>query len=325
LKRIIANIADSYGLHDLHKKYSKEDQFSYVEKEVLELNSDFLNFYAKPYLPQIHFTEESQEKEYKKGKLKFISQVENQECNKEAVFHYERCTEPNNNVNVILIHGWRAYNLNRLGKVFLDSFKERRYNIYNYILPFHMERCPIESLYSGEHFVSANVNRTLKSMQQAVSDVRALIRYIKQIKKEKVIIVGLSVGGIVSNLLGEVEEDIDALISLFYGNDLSFTVFETEAGKYMKKDFLKNNFNQALLSKSWDIINPCLRKPILEPNKILLISGKYDKYVLNKDTDKLWENWGIPQILKYNCGHSGIVLFKNKVKNDTLKFIDKRV
>ena len=154
MKRIIANISDSYGLHDLHKKFSKEDQFNYVEKEVLEFNRNFLNFYAKPALPQMYFIEESQEKEYKTGKLKFLRQMENQECNEKAVFHYERFTEP---------------------------------------------------------------------------------------------------------------------------------------------------------------------------NKILLILGKYVKYVLNKDTDKLWEDWGIPQIHNHNCGYSGIVIFKNKVKNDTLKFIDKRV
>ena len=77
MKRIIANIADSYGLHDLHKKYSNNDQFSYVEEEVSEFNSDYLKFYEKPLLPQIYFEEKSQEKGYKNGKLKFLSQVEN--------------------------------------------------------------------------------------------------------------------------------------------------------------------------------------------------------------------------------------------------------
>ena len=41
------------------------------------------------------------------------------------------------------------------------------------------------SLYSGQYFVSADVSRTLKSEQQAVSDIRALINYIKAEKKEK--------------------------------------------------------------------------------------------------------------------------------------------
>jgi len=181
------------------------------------------------------------------------------------------------------------------------------------------------SLYSGEYFVSADVNRTLKSEQQAVSDIRALISYIKAKKEGKIIIIGLSIGGITTNLLSEVEENIDVLISLFYANDLSFTIFETEAGKYIKKDFLKNNFSYGLLKESWKVINPSLRKPILDLSKILLVSGKYDKYVINKDTNILWENWAKPERFMYSCGHSGIVLSKDKVKKDILKFIDKRV
>ena len=66
----------------------------------------------------------------------------------------------------------------------------------------------------------------------------------------------------------------NVLISLFYANDLSFTVFETEAGKYIKKDFFKNNFSYTLLKKSWGVINPSLKEPILDLNKILLVSGQ---------------------------------------------------
>ena len=33
--KIISNIADSYGLYTLHKKYSKKDQFNYVEEDVI--------------------------------------------------------------------------------------------------------------------------------------------------------------------------------------------------------------------------------------------------------------------------------------------------
>ncbi|WFD10893.1 alpha/beta hydrolase [Tepidibacter hydrothermalis] len=325
MRKVISNIADSYGLHSLHREYSKNDQFKYVEDEVSKLNSDFGEFYDKPILPEVYLEKDKIENSYEKGKLKFLSQVDNGISNKDAVFHYSKCIDEEKNINVILIHGWRAKVLNRLEKVFLDSFIERNYNVYRYVLPFHMERSPKTSLYSGEYFVSADVSRTLKSVRQSVSDIRALISYIKDVEKGKVIIIGLSLGGIITNLICEVEGNIDVLISLFYANNLSFTVFETEAGKYIKKDFLKNNFSYSLLSKSWGVINPCLRKPILDLDKILLVSGKYDKYVLNKDTDQLWEKWGKPERYKYSCGHSGIVLSKNRIKNDVLYFIDKRV
>jgi len=323
--KIISDIADSYGLYTLHKKYSKEDQFNYVEEDVTKSNSDFLKFYKKPTLPKIHYEKVKIEKNYEIGKIKFLSEVENGYSNKDAIFHYRKNLVVDNNINVIFVHGWRADNLDRLGKVFLDSFTERNYNIYNYVLPFHMERSPDASLYSGEYFVSSDVSRTLKSEQQSVSDIRALISNIKAEKKGKIIIIGLSLGGITTNLLSEVEENIDVLISLFYANELSYTIFETEAGKYIKKDFIKNNFNYSFLKKSWEVINPSLRKPVIELDKILLVSGKYDKYVIDKDTDILWENWEKPKRYIYNCGHSGIVLSKNKIKSDVLKFIDKRV
>ena len=41
MMKIVSEISDSYGLHSLHKKYSKKDQFNYVEKEVSAFNSDF--------------------------------------------------------------------------------------------------------------------------------------------------------------------------------------------------------------------------------------------------------------------------------------------
>ncbi|WP_291636781.1 alpha/beta hydrolase [Clostridium sp.] len=323
--KIIAGIADSYGLYTLHKKYSREDQFNYVEENVSTLNSDYLEFYKKTTLPKVYYEKDKIENNYETGKIKFLSEVENGNSNKNAIFHYRKNLVADNNINIIFVHGWRADNLDRLGKVFLDSFIERNYNIYNYVLPFHMERSPDTSLYSGEYFVSADVSRTLKSEQQSVSDIRALISYIKAQKKGKIIIIGLSLGGITTNLLSEVEEKIDVLISLFYANDLSYTIFETEAGKYIKKDFVKNNFSYSLLKKSWEVINPSLRKPIIGLNKIMLVSGKYDKYVIDKDTDTLWKNWGKPKRYMYSCGHSGIVLSKNKIKKDVLEFIDKRV
>ena len=325
MKKIISNLADTYGLYTLHKKYSKNDQFNYMQEEVYALNNDFLRFYNKPTLPQIYCEKEKIEKSYEIGKIKFLSEVENGYSNKYSIFHYRKNLVIDNNINIIFIHGWRADNLNRLGKVFLDSFIKRSYNIYNYVLPFHMERSPDTSLYSGEYFVSSDVRRTLKSEQQAVSDIRALIGYIKAQKGGKIIIIGLSLGAVTSNLLSEVEQNIDVLISLFYANDLSFTIFKTEAGKYIKKDFLKNNFSYSLLKKSWNIINPSRRKPIIDLHKILLISGKYDKYVINKDTDTLWKNWGKPERYVYSCGHSGIVLSKSKIKSDVLEFIDQRM
>ena len=328
MMKILSEIADSYGLHELHKKFNENNQFYYGKNEVEKFKGDYSKFYAKPSLPKTYFEQENVKGDYIygdyiKGKLKFLSEVKNGPTNIEAIFHYNICvSEKNKDINVILIHGWKS-DLNRLNSIFSESFISKGYNIYSYVLPFHLERASKSSPY--DCFFSSNVNRTLKSVQQSISDIRALISYIKDKNKGKIIIIGLSIGGAISNLLSEVEENIDLLISLFYGNNFAFSALETDAGKYIKKELLKNNFNSSLLNENWSIINSSLRKPIIDLDKILLVSGKYDKYVLNTDTDKLWENWGKPKRKILKCGHSGIKLCQKSIREETLKFIEERV
>lgn len=314
MKKIISSIADSYGLYDLNKINSKINQFHYDENEVSKLIEDYQKFYFKPDLPEIKLESD---------KLIFKSQVYNEECNKNAIFYTNLdSNKTKENVSIIMIHGWRSEKLNRLESVFLNDFEKKQYNIYRYILPYHMERCD-KSNYSGEYFYSANISRTLKSIMQSVNDIRALIAYLKE-NNNKVVIIGLSLGGLIANLIAEYEENIDLLISIFPANNLAFTTFESEVGKYIKKDFLEKSFDFNKLNETWTIINASLNKSVINPNKILLIHGSYDKYVLYEDTQKISKNWGIKNEL-LECGHSGIVINKREIRNKVIDFIDKEL
>lgn len=57
-----------------------------------------------------------------------------------------------------------------------------KWNMYYFTLPYHFDRKPNQSLYSGEYMVSANVERTVEATRQAVADLRTLIEWIKKIK-----------------------------------------------------------------------------------------------------------------------------------------------
>jgi esterase/lipase len=311
--KLMAKIADCYGLYDLHKSYTNKDQFYYDKSKISKLNKDF---YTRPDIPELKFEKSSSSDNYEFGTINFSSQVKGD--GKDAVFYYAT-NNTKKPVNIIMIHGWRS-KLNKLDNIFKGSFMQEGFNTYSYILPYHLERSPQGSAYNGEYFLTANTVRTLNVFKQAVSDIRALIRYIKDDQKEKVYVIGLSLGGLVSNLVCE-HEEIDALISLFYANDLAYTIFHAISGKYIKRDFVNNRFSEEQLSNCWKIITPSLSKPIIDKNKILLVSGRYDEYVLPEDTNKVWEAWGKPQRYVYNCGHSGIVLSKKRIRDDTMRFI----
>ena len=84
--------------------------------------------------------------------------------------------------------------------------------------------------------VSANIERTVQATKQAVADLRALIKWIKTNKNGPLILIGISLGGFITNLISLVEEEIDVLASIFYANRLSYSIWNTIPGKFIRED-----------------------------------------------------------------------------------------
>lgn len=135
----------------------------------------------------------------------------------------------------------------------------------------------------------------------------------------------MSLGGFITNLTALVEPEIDVLTSVFYANRLSYSIWKTNPGKYIKKDLSVHGVTYEELVESWKITEPSQATPIMNQKNILLISAKHDQYVHMKDTSYLWEEWNKPTRYIYNCGHAGIVLKRKQIASDTIEFIRKRI
>lgn len=320
--KLIASFLDICGLIDLHKNKSRISHFSKSSKSPIP-SEELKSFYPVPAIPEITFEQNDTRDNYNIGKYKYKSEISgNGDTNIYSTGSYYKNNKSKNNTSVILVHGWRMDSFDRINKIYLKAFMDKGYNIYSFTLPHHFERTSSDSLYNGELMVSTNIDRTLLSVKQAITDLRALIRYLKE-KNSKVILVGISLGGFITNLAAVVEEGIDALISVMYANNIAFSVWKSDPGKYIKKDFISNGYTYEDLQKLWAITIPSNFKPIIPKEHVLLVSGMYDKYVLAEDTDYLWEEWGKPKRVIFPCGHSGIVFCKDKIRKVSLAFLGK--
>ena len=95
---------------------------------------------------------------------------------------------------VIILPHWNAkagtyFDLARL-------FNRIGFSALRLTLPYHEERNP-PGHDRADHLVAPNVGRTLQSLQQAVVDTRAAVRWLKEQGYEKVGIVGTSIGSCV--------------------------------------------------------------------------------------------------------------------------------
>lgn len=323
MNKIVSNMIDRFVLYQLHKEKSLNSLFRTEELQI-QKTEDYLSFYKQPYKPEVNLIQKEIIKNYAMGKYFFESQIkDNGKNNDNVIGIYRRNVDCEDAKNVIFVHGWRMNSINRIDAIYLERFIKLGFNMYYFTMPYHFERNSTDSLYSGELMISADVNRTLRSVQQAVSDLRALIKWIKNTSRGKIILIGVSLGGFLTNLTGVLESDIDVLISVFYANSLAHSVWNTIPGKYIKHDFEINSFTYGDLKDYWKIITPSSFKPVIPLENIILFSAIYDKYIDINDANNLWKEWGNPKRILYKSGHAGIALMKDRIADDSLKFIGK--
>ena len=58
-----------------------------------------------------------------------------------------------------------------------------------------------------------------------------------------------------------------------------------------------------LLERAWGIISPERLSLRVDPRKVLLVAGRYDRIMLRDSVVRLWERWGRPPISWEDQGH----------------------
>ncbi|MFC4770312.1 alpha/beta hydrolase family protein [Effusibacillus consociatus] len=315
MDKYTAKLIDQMGLFLLHLKKSRTSQFyEGGEKQVwvdIERTEDFYSF---PRLPDVTLQLDSQNLEYRVGRYFFESEIKSEDpSNNIASGSYYMKETEEEPVHVIFVHGWRMDNLDRIKNIFLKRFMKLGNNMYFVHLPYHFERTS-GGLYSGEYMISANVGRSVASVRQAVIEIRALIKWLKKNYGGKVILIGVSLGGLIANLSAAVEEEIDVLVSVMYANSLSYEVWKTPIGKYTKKDFEQHGFTYEQLKKCWSVLEPSCWQPKVKKENILLISGIHDQYIRKEDSEALWTAWNHPKRFLYPVDIRGLCCIEGKLR-----------
>ncbi|WP_026587206.1 alpha/beta hydrolase [Bacillus sp. NSP9.1] len=313
---------DRLALYDLHRKRSKNKHFS-----AFSLDTTARDLFYKSNIADVSIRLNESRKHYRIGTFSYQSLIPsgdrvNDTLKGEVFFNKNYTDKP----NVIFVHGWRMDSYDRIKKIFHHRvMNDLGWNMYYFPLPYHIEREPDYSLYSGELMISANLDRTVESTRQAVVDLRGLIHWIKENKTGPVVIVGVSLGGWITNLMAALESQIDVMVSIFYANRLSYSIWNTIPGQFIREELEQHGVTYKDVVRYWNITDPSQATPKINKENILLISAKHDQYIHLEDADDLWESWGKPERYLYNCGHAGIVLCRRKLALDTLSFIRQKL
>ncbi|MBL0386808.1 alpha/beta fold hydrolase [Tumebacillus sp. ITR2] len=321
IKKLFAKTLDHFGISFLYRERSK---VRHCKPGIGFPSDNFDEFYNTPDVPDLNLHRETQRSDgYEVGRFDFESPLtsthpENDGARGEYYIRHDK--QPSNRVSVVVIHGWRMEHLERVHKMFTKSFLQAGYDLYFPTAPYHFDRA-LPGSYSGEHLVTADLDHSVRSMRQTTSEIRALIRWIKQHRGGKVVVVGVSMGGYFSNMMALAEEEADYVISVMYGNSLVHSVWHTRIGRFIKQDMQQGGITLQDLEHAWRMTEPSRWQPKVPRENILFLHGLYDVYIPPADTNALWEAWGRPDRVLYPCGHAGIVLYRRQMARDVMNWL----
>jgi dienelactone hydrolase len=177
-------------------------------------------------------------------------------------------------------------------------------------LPYYGERRPQGKGQEGKRFLSADIDRNMTAMRQAVCDVRRAVVWLgcrPEVDHQRLGISGISLGGIVSSLAAAVDPSIREGAFLLAGGDLSSILWDMPEGAAYRKQWLASGRTRQDLKVMTDPFDPLTYADRLIGKRLLFIAGKVDDVVPPSSTLLLWEAAGRPSIRWYDCGHYSAV------------------
>jgi len=201
---------------------------------------------------------------------------------------------------VLLLHGWNdvlnhrfffprhARLLNRAGisAATLQS-------------PWHFDRRPRE-LGAWGNFLSADVLRTVEATLQALAEIQAFVKWLRDQGCPFVGLWGISMGAWLAGLSISHDPGIDAA---------ALTVPVARLDRLIDEVRFCETIRFALQGQPVDLRRLSLvsNHPIIPRDHILLVEAQYDLFVDSELVEELWRAWDQPEIWRYPHGHISIL------------------
>ena len=193
-------------------------------------------------------------------------------------------------------------------------------------LPYYGDRRPADG---QKRFLSADMERSMRSMRQAIQDVRRAAGWLahqSEVRPDQIGITGISLGGIISALAASVGPEFVSAAPLLAGGglaDILWNLPEPEARKY-KQLWIESGRTFADLEDLTRPFDPLTYADRLRGKRVLMIAGSVDEVVPPRATRALWERAGQPPIVWYECGHYSAVGYLLPAVRRTVAFFAER-
>lgn len=206
---------------------------------------------------------------------------------------------------LIFVHGYSldAYWVNR-GMFSLRWFFRQGWDIALFTLPFHGARRGRFDPFSGFGYFSHGIAQTSEAMLQSIHELRMLMHYLERRGVPGMGISGLSLGGYLSALLAAVDDRLAFAIPN--------AAVVSPADMLMEWPPLSTLISPALplvgldlpaLRHAMAVHSPLTWRPLLDPDRLLIIAGAGDRFTGPRYQHLLHRHWAGSQLHWFPGNH----------------------
>lgn len=256
---------------------------------------------------------------------------------------YGEYFQPQNSSNVplaILIHGWGDRGLIPC-KLLAPALASKGIACFILYLVFHSSRMP-QVIKSRLPYLTPD--EWFEGYQVSVIEIRQIIDWASnraEIDKDKLGVVGISLGGFVSSIAMGIDERIKAGVFLISGGNSQRIAWSTRHDAIRKshtctKAECQNAYSYyaqylaEVAERGFDNVTPLKRcfqtdpmtfAPYLRKRPILMINALWDEYIPKQATIDFWEACGKPDILWLPGTHLTIWLWYPIIRRKIINFL----
>ncbi len=204
--------------------------------------------------------------------------------------------------NILLVHGLYDESLPNYAYL-IKLLNELKLDVFFMVLPYHFDRKPEESLFSGEYFLSADIFRSQNAYIQSVYDIHGSLEFVKNFNALPTLLVGFSMGGNISFryfLLGRP-------MGLFLINpvtELSRLILDNPLTVLIKRDLDKFGYDEEFYKRIFKDIDPCNNLDAnYDAESIAIAYSVYDQIIEEEKYKKFIDTVCLKSVNSYNAGH----------------------
>jgi pimeloyl-ACP methyl ester carboxylesterase len=208
---------------------------------------------------------------------------------------------------LIFLHGFydRSFELYKI-MMSRKLVNEIGYDLFLIELPHHMSRQVKSSPFSGAYFFSGDPVITIEAFRQSVSEATQLFNTIKNDYKE-VVLMGVSLGGLVTMYTTVVEDGLDKYIMIQAGANVNEYIGNLGLSEFFEENSKQNNIeNDYDFAKMYKSLNYMKYRPMVDASKVVICGGKYDKIIPFWTVKKLEEKFRGAKTIFYDGGNFSI-------------------